>query len=407
MTAFFFGLLHAVVDILRAAWHMLTRQQHATYAATGLIRAPHTAVWDLLNRHDLTYAASGLRMHLQPIEGRENCYIGHLSVNGRPAAKIGIEFVAVEPPTQLVTRYLPEFSDRPGMLGEDDILTINVEDAGQGHTRLSTRRELTHKVMATRITTPIGLRNMIHMVRGQAELEAGIASVRLSLRDQVFWTLAAFASFWWLLGVEVAAILMVVIAVHEAGHALAMWRYGLGVGFVSFVPFLGGVAAPKRLWTTEWQRGIVALMGVGFSLPITAGLVYASFATGRPEPAHAAVWFAIINAVNLIPFPGIDGGVVVAMLLRKVHPLVSQFVAWAMFALFVALAVWLNDPLVWAGVVFSLIALVQGAALKMDAHLTPMRWPSSFGLLVIYLGLCAGYALVAVMAMTFDAGRFR
>jgi hypothetical protein len=94
------------------------------------------------------------------------------------------------------------------------------------------------------------------------------------------------------------------------------------------------------------------------------------------------------------------------MLLRKVHPLVSQVVTWAMFALFVALALWLNDLLVWAGVAFSLIALVQGASLKMDAQLTPMRWPSSLGLLAIYLGLCAGYGLVGALAMAFDVGRF-
>ena len=242
------------------------------------------------------------------------------------------------------------------------------------------------------------------LVKNQAELEANAQedtpSAAMSWGVHAFWAAAAFATFAYAFGWQEALLLMIIIAVHEVGHALAMLHYGLGVHLISFVPFFGGMAVPKRLPESEWQRGIIALMGVGASLPVVLALFLLGRANGDQSLVHAAAVFAFVNAFNLIPFPGLDGGVVCNMLLRKIHPAIGHLASWLMLAAGVAAVVAFDpkDPILWGLIAFMLVSLVQTTSMKIDDHFRPMRWPAGLGLLALFLGLCAVYAWACISA---------
>ena len=399
MPQFLMAIVLGFTDLLLAAWHILTRRKRGLYATTTHINAPRASVWELLMRQDVTYQSTGLRSVQQPIPGRENVVIGQLSIKGRPVAQIGMAYLEVVPEDHLLVHYLPEHTDRQGLLGGHDHVVMSVSDLAGGGTRLGVTRELTHLQPGTRITVPMGLRSTAHMLKLQAELEAGVAPAQRPWWHHIAWALAAFASFAFIFGWRDAALLLAIIAVHEAGHALAMLHFGMGVRLISFIPFFGGIAVPLRAPVNEWQRGIVALMGVGFSLPLSLLVLWLAHASESPVAAEAVVMSAFINGFNLLPLPGLDGSVVVQMLLRKVHPLIARTVAWAMLAAFFAFAVAVNDPIIWITVAFSLLVLVQTMSVKFDERLQPMAWPGSIALLALLIALCAAYVAMGYAAI--------
>lgn len=404
MTHILLGIVLAFADIVVAAWHLVTGRKRATYTARIDIAAPRHAVWDLLVRPDITYTRSGLRTVTTPLAGNPDVVTATLAVKGKQFATMGMQYIERLPAERLVVRYLPELSSNPALMGEDDIVAMHLADTPTGGTRFVTTRTLTHKKPGTRITAPIGVRQAVWLVKTQAELEAAHPehqpSTAMTLGIHAFWALAAFATFAYAFGWREALLLMVIIAVHEIGHALAMLHYGLGVHLISFVPFFGGMAVPKRLPESEWQRGVIALMGVGASLPVVLALLWLGRANGSQPLVHAAAVFAFVNAFNLIPFPGIDGGIVCNMLLRKIHPAIGHLASWMMLAIAVAAVVAFDpkDPILWGLLAFMLVALVQTSSLKVDDHFRPMRWPGSLALLALFLGLCAAYAWACISA---------
>jgi Zn-dependent protease len=404
MTQFILGIVYAFTDVGRAIWHLLTRQRRGRYQASSVIAAPQAVVWDILNRLDITYTTHNLRLTAEPYPGHEGVLLAKIFQAGRELPPIAYRQDVSVAGEQLQLRYLRDLSTNLHTIGFDDLVTVSLTPVTETSTRLSYVREMTHATMNTRITAPLGLRTAIALTKSQAEIEAGTMPAKAPLWHQLIWTGLAFLSFAWLLDWRTAIAIMVIIAIHEAGHALAMWRYGLGVHFVSFIPFLGGVAAPKRYYETEWQKGIVALMGVGFSLPFTLLAVWLTERYNAPNLGSVAILSIIINAVNLIPFPALDGSAVVSMLLAKLHKSLSQFVTLAMFVAFFALGFVINDPLIWTAIAFSFVSVVQVMSIKADDYIGKMRWPTSLGLLAIY-GLLIGAHLWAFMWATQATGR--
>src|SRR5262249_62408599 len=83
---------------------------------------------------------------------------------------------------------------------------------------------------------------------------------------QAAWLVAALASFWWLAGWKDAVLLVVLIVLHEAGHALAMWITGRGVRFITLIPFIGGLAMAEGIDESDAQHAVDGLMGPGMGL---------------------------------------------------------------------------------------------------------------------------------------------
>ena len=113
---------------------------------------------------------------------------------------------------------------------------------------------------------------------------------------------------------EFAVALVLMIGVHECGHVYAMWRCGLKVKGIYFIPFVGGVAVSKGMAKTRWNNAYIALAGPvwGAALAVACAAAYRLTGERWPFLGAMAAWGALINLFNLLPILPLDGGRVLA-----------------------------------------------------------------------------------------------
>lgn len=160
----------------------------------------------------------------------------------------------------------------------------------------------------------------------------------------------------WFWGLRFAAILFVVVAIHEFGHYLAMRLSGYRNVQMLALPLVGGVTIGHEATPDAARRAWMSLMGplpgivIGWTLAIYAllegqigsGLVY-----------EAALVFLFVNYLNVLPVPPLDGAHVVQELLPVGSARLSAvFIATASL-IGAALAFWLGFKLL------AFIALLQ------------------------------------------------
>jgi len=341
-------------DLAVALIDLVTGRRRRRYAHTTLVRAAHDAVWHFVCRPRMYFDRVGLEMVDEPIPGMKDAYRTRMSVQGRelpPAAYQKID----ESEGSQTFRYLPGVEPAWGV-GDDHLAGRAVAAAPDG-TRLTVFEELTHQAFFTRLYVPFALRSAARLIKEQCEVEAGNASTgaRWFASHAALW-IAAILSFWYLFGLVEALLVAVIVVIHELGHALAMRMVGLPVGFVTLVPFIGGMAAPKKNYESSFQHAFVALMGPGFSLLPTLALTGWYVTNDQTWAGHAAFMFAILNGMNLLPLYPLDGGVVLNHLLGAVDSRLGRAGAWAGVMVGVAAAAVLQSLLV--GVVFVLAAIM-------------------------------------------------
>ena len=122
-----------------------------------------------------------------------------------------------------------------------------------------------------------------------------------------------YAQIW---GAPFAAGFVLLLFVHECGHALMMRRMGLRAGAPVFIPFVGAVIAMKG---QPRDAHVEALIGLGGPLLGTAGaLICLTLAWGL----QSGFWYALaytgfmLNLFNMIPISPLDGGRIVGVLSR-------------------------------------------------------------------------------------------
>lgn len=137
-----------------------------------------------------------------------------------------------------------------------------------------------------------------------------------------------------------AWVLLVVVALHEAGHYLAMRALGYRHTQMLMLPLVGGVAFGEEARPNAWHRAVVSLAGPVPGLLLGLGLVWAA----PQEPALALLaWVMVfINALNLLPFQPLDGGHVLEALLPWRHAAV-RFVLEGVALAGLAALWWLLD----------------------------------------------------------------
>lgn len=157
-----------------------------------------------------------------------------------------------------------------------------------------------------------------------------------------------------------AVALIIAIAFHEAGHYLAMRLAGYRNLQVLLIPLLGGVATGVEDAPSATRRALVSLMG---PLPGIA-LGWLLLLGGRawlplPEAGFAAdvadalpLILLVLNYLNLLPIPPLDGGHFVQSLLprawsavetgfRVLGAIAGLALAWALGSVLIgALALW-------------------------------------------------------------------
>ncbi|MDO4777367.1 MAG: site-2 protease family protein [Cardiobacteriaceae bacterium] len=193
-------------------------------------------------------------------------------------------------------------------------------------------------------------------------------------RAAVQWGLFAFSALlFFLLGavywsVQATALVFAVIALHEAGHWLAMRALGYRDVHMMMLPLTGGVTFGEERTANARDRAWVALLG---PLPgVALGALLMPFAAQHPLLAQFALLLVVINLFNLLPVLPLDGGHLLQALLGQRALVWSQaFCAFSVAAM-LALA-W------WQGVAaFAVLALMPFFAWRQLAQ--QRRWQQAW-----------------------------
>jgi len=167
--------------------------------------------------------------------------------------------------------------------------------------------------------------------------------IKLGTLLSMFLTVGVYATLW---GLPFAVGFVLLILVHEMGHAIAMRQQGIPASAPVFIPFVGAVIAMRGMPRDAWVEAIVGIGGPVLGTVGAAACLAAGSVTGSP------FWFALastgfmLNLFNMIPVSPLDGGRVVGVVSRWL---------WAVgFAIGIAVFIVTRSPLL-------LLILVLGA----------------------------------------------
>ena len=136
-----------------------------------------------------------------------------------------------------------------------------------------------------------------------------------------------YATIW---GAPFAVGFVLLIFVHELGHALVMRQQGIPAGAPVFIPFVGAVIAMRGIPRNAW---VEALVGIGGPVLGSVGALVC-FLIG--QATGSLFWYALastgflINLFNLLPISPLDGGRIVGVISRWLW-LVGYIVGIAIF----------------------------------------------------------------------------
>lgn len=185
-------------------------------------------------------------------------------------------------------------------------------------------------------------------------------------------------------GTPFALGFVLLIFVHELGHALVLRQQGIPAGAPVFIPFVGAVIAMKGLPRDAW---VESLVGIGGPLLGSAGALVCllvGFST------HLAFWYALahtgflINLFNMIPISPLDGGRIVGV--------ISRWLWVAGYAVGIAVFLTTHHPLLLVILLLGLFEVVRSFRARQAGYyaVAPGR----------RVAMAAGYfGLVALLAL--------
>ena len=389
------GLLRLPFELLWIAYQVLIGildvargRKRRRYEATVLIKAPRDLVWRFFTADRIVYdGPPAMECIAEPVSGEESLQLIRISIAGREVGRV-VSRITMRDDAEGISlvEIVPHELSRPAAEGTEHYAGGLIKDV-PGGTLFTIHHEVTIGSFGQRIKLPLGVRGVAGRMKRQCEKEAGTQGRLGQLINH--WgvlSLLALVSFWYLLGWQDALLITVVVVLHELGHAAAMRMVGITVHGIYLIPFFGGVAVPKTAYRSQGQLGFIALMGAGFSLIPTLALAGFYYATAEPWALHAALIFALINGLNLLPIYPLDGGLVLNALLGSFNGRLARAVSWVGVATGAAAGLYLNSLLL--GVPFLIFAL--GLYLS-----------SSWSGEIKRLSLLGGTALILAFATTF------
>jgi len=232
-------------------------------------------------------------------------------------------------------------------------------------------------LLVAKVAAPVlGLLAKFKFLALGAKLLLGSGSMLLSMW---VWGLV----YGWKFGVGIVLL----IFIHECGHAFAARLRGIPTGIMVFIPLMGAFVTTGRYGKSIVEDAFIGIMGPVFGTVAGLGclLLYAIM------PGHSPFWLALaqvnffMNLFNLAPTPPLDGGWITPLFSPKL------LAVGAVLLLFLAR----YNPLIIVLALMSLPRIISGWKAKPEDSpyyqaTAADRW--KFG--VAYLGLAA---LLAVL----------
>ena len=197
----------------------------------------------------------------------------------------------------------------------------------------------------------------------------------------------------WPLGVGIVLL----IFIHECGHALAARMRGIPTGIMVFIPFMGAFVTTGRYGKSIVEDAFIGIMGPIFGALSGVGCLLIYLVHPAPYWLALAQFCFLMNLFNLAPTPPLDGGWITPLFSPKLLAL------GAVLLLFLAR----YNPLIVLLALMSLPRIIAGWKAKPEDSpyyqaTSADRW--RYG--AVYLGLAAflavaGYGLHSYLRLHF------
>ncbi len=173
-------------------------------------------------------------------------------------------------------------------------------------------------------------------------------------------TIAAYSLiFSW----QFAIALVAMVLVHECGHVYAMWRSGVSVKGIYFVPFFGGLAMAEGQAASRKESAYIAINGPVWGAAFALACAGAYFASGSSWTfiGVMAAWGALLNLFNLLPILPLDGG--------RILSNIAQSAAGAIGTLMILGSLLLGGILAYFAQLELLVLMVLLGSFEFGSHL--------------------------------------
>jgi Zn-dependent protease len=131
----------------------------------------------------------------------------------------------------------------------------------------------------------------------------------------------SIALFAWSYDWQFAVAFVLLIFIHEMGHVIANWYFGLKQSAPIFLGYFGAVIFLRESPRNATVEGVVGIAGPVAGTIGALGCYALYMHLGIPELLEATAWGFFINAWNLLPIPPLDGGRAAAALSPFLWPL--------------------------------------------------------------------------------------
>lgn len=205
-----------------------------------------------------------------------------------------------------------------------------------------------------------------------------------------------------MVGLFYGSLLMVMLFVHECGHAAAMRVQGMRVKAINFLPLLGAVTVPDGQFPTRTAQMWVAIMGPIAGAVFSGGVGLFYLVTGRNMFLIAAYWLLLINLFNCLPVSPFDGGHIVESITSRL----SKKRALVLLVLFamgsIAFLVWIKLWFFVSIAAITLFELLTGRG-KHDEDIVSMNGVQAIIALIGY-GVVVGVMLGSARVLSLIPG---
>ncbi|WP_136806177.1 site-2 protease family protein [Desulfosediminicola flagellatus] len=197
---------------------------------------------------------------------------------------------------------------------------------------------------------------------------------KLSTLATMFVAIWVYAQLW---GAPFAIGFVLLIYIHEMGHAVVMNRLGIKAGAPIFIPFVGAIIAMKELPRNAYNESLIAAGGpILGTIGATVCLLVGWQMDSQFFYALASVGF-MLNLFNMLPISPLDGGRMTGVISQKIKIvglIVGGFIFYKM-----------GSPILLIILIFGVISLFKKDVMPEDYYNVPLGQKRLIGVLYFFM----------------------